>query len=179
MLQKLGQKKVILPLLAIFLVNLALFSLPGLPGSRPVILASAENLTIPDMKGIYSPEYVYGFLESIGPAGRSAYQSMHYTTDLVFPLVYGALLFALLCRAVQKSQTKVQWLPFIAFFPTIIDLAENFTFVYITNHFPVFLPELTRIAQVFTIAKFSGIGLCLLMVIYLQVKKPLSSREVM
>ena len=174
MLQKLGQKKVILPLLAIFLINLALFSLPGLPGSRPVILAAAENLTIPDMKGIYSPEYIYGFLESIGPAGRSAYQSMHFTTDLAFPLVYGALLFSLLCGAANKAHLRTRWLPFIAFFPTIIDLAENFTFVYITNQFPTSLPGLTRMAQVFTIMKFGGIIFCLLVIIFLRGKKHLT-----
>ena len=126
------------------------------------------------MMGLYSPGDVYDFLESIGSAGRSAYQTMHFTTDLAFPLVYGALLFSLLCQAIQKTQVKVQWLPFIAFVPSVIDLAENFTFVYITARFPAFLPDLTRLAQVFTIIKFGGIFICLLVIIFLIGKKRLT-----
>ena len=166
-----GQKKIILPLIIIFLINLALFSIPSVPGSSPMILSSAGDLTIPDMMGIYSPEEVYHFLESIGEEGRTAYQTMHFGTDLAFPLVYGLLLFALLSRATQKTLPKLPWLPFIAFFPTLVDLAENFTLVNITAHFPAFLPGLTQLAQVFTILKFSGIGVALIVLVILLIRK--------
>jgi hypothetical protein len=167
-----GQMKVILPLAVLFLINLALFSLPGVPGSQPKILALAEDLQIPDMMGIYSPDDVYTFLDSVGGTGRTSYQTMHYATDLAFPLVYGALLFALLCRAIDKTGTNFRWLPFIAFLPTLADLAENFTLVTITARFPEFLPGLTHLAQVFTLFKFGGIGLCLVINIVLRVKTP-------
>ena len=175
MLQKIGQKKVILPLTIIFLINMVLFSIPGFPGSRPVILSSAGGLNIPDMMGIYSPEEVYHFLDTIGAEGRSAYQTMHFATDLVFPLIYGALLFSSLCWATHKAQSKTQWLPFVAVFPTLVDLAENFTLVFITNRFPDFLPGWTRAAQVFTILKFTGISVSFIALIVLVIKKKASS----
>lgn len=177
MLQKMGQKKVILPLTIIFLINLALFSIPGFPGSRPMILSSAADLNIPDMMGIYSPEDVYHFLETIGAEGRSAYQAMHFTSDLAFPLIYGALLFSALCWATSKAQVKARWLPFIAFFPTLVDLAENFTLVIITGRFPNFLPGLTHLAQVFTILKFTGIGVSFIALVILVIKEKASSRK--
>ena len=169
-----GQTKVVLPLTIIFLINLALFSIPGFPGSSPMILSSAADLNIPDMMGIYSPEDVYHFLETIGAAGRSAYQTMHFATDLAFPLVYGALLFSALCWATHKAQIKTRWLPFIAVFPTLVDLAENFTLVTITARFPDFLPGLTRLAQVFTILKFTGISVSFIVLIILVIKKKAS-----
>ncbi len=177
MLQKFGQKKVVLPLFIIFLINLAFFSIPGIPGSRPAILSSAGDLNIPDMMGIYSPQEVYHFLDTIGAEGRSAYQTMHFATDLVFPLIYGALLFSALCWATHKTQVKARWLPFIAFFPTLVDLAENFTLVTITARFPDFLPGWTEVAQVFTILKFTGIGASFLALIILVIKKKTSPIE--
>lgn len=127
--------------------------------------------------GIYSPEEVYHFLETIGAEGRSAYQTMHFATDLVFPLIYGALLFSALCWATHMAQSKAQWLPFIAVFPTLVDLAENFTLVFITDRFPEFMPGWTRAAQVFTILKFTGICVCLISLIVLVIKKKASPIE--
>ena len=162
------QNKLIILFASLFVVNLLLFSLPGLPGSRPDILnAAEEDVNIPDIMGLYSPQDVYHFLDSIGPEGRSAYQIMHFATDLVFPLIYGALLFTLLCRQVQKSPEKPHWLPFIALVPVILDLAENFTMVVITARFPDFLPGLTQLAQVFTIMKFTSLALCVITIIIL------------
>ena len=177
MFQKMGQTKVILPLAVLFLINLVLFSLPGVPGSRPMILGATDGVKIPDMMGIYSPEDVYTFLESVGPEGRSVYQTMHYATDLAFPLVYGALLFALLCRETRKTETKFRWLPFLALLPTVADLAENFIMVYITAHFPEFLPGMTRLAQVFTLIKFGGIGLCVGIIFILFLKRKLHQQK--
>lgn len=178
MLQKFGQTKFIFPLAVLFTVNLLLFSLPGLPGSRPVILTAAEDgVNIPDIMGLYSPEEVYHFLDSIGPGGRSAYQIMHFATDLAFPMVYGALLFALLCQQAQKAPEKWHWLPFITLVPVAFDLAENFTMVAITARFPDFLPGLTRLAQVFTIVKFSSLVLCVITIISLGFTKQSSKSD--
>lgn len=171
MLQKFGQRKLILVLTVLFLLNLALFSLPDVPGSTFNITAAAPDLQIPDTLGIYSPEKVHAFLQAIGPEGRAAYQWMHFTTDLAFPLVYGWLLFAILCRCVLNTSSKFQRLPFLGWLIAAVDLAENFTLVAITDRYPTFSPALTRLAQVFTIAKFAGIALSLAAIIFLWVKK--------
>ncbi|MDY6873579.1 MAG: hypothetical protein SVR81_06390, partial [Chloroflexota bacterium] len=97
-IEKFGQRWIVLLLSGLFLLNLLLFSLPAFPGSQPQILAAAPTRQIPDMMGIYSPEAVNDFLADIGPSGRAAYQLMHFSSDLAFPLVYGLLLFALISR---------------------------------------------------------------------------------
>ncbi len=164
-LTQFGKPKVILLLGILFLVNLVLFSLPAVAGSRPQILAEAPKLTVPDMKGFYSPTYVYDFLAAIGPTGRHAYQMMHFTTDLAFPFIYGSLLFAGICRmVVGLAKGKKAQLPFLAVLPVAADLAENFTMVAITASFPTYRAGLTWLAQVFTLLKFGGIAACLIII---------------
>lgn len=160
LIEKFSNRRLITFLGILLLANLLLFSIPGLPGSRASILASAPDQQIPDMMGIYSPKAVYDFLSAIGPSGREAYQWMHYTSDLTFPLVYGLFLFSWLCRLVVGKDSKLHYVPFIAVLASAADLAENFSMVSITDRFPVYLQGLTRLAQVFSLMKFLGIGVC-------------------
>jgi len=160
-IKRFNNPRVILLLGILVLINLVLFSIPTLAGSRPQILASAPEFTVPDMRGIYSPAYVYDFLTAVGPAGRQAYQMMHFTTDLAFPLLYGLLLFAGLCRLVSRRPESDTHLPLIALLPVVSDLAENFSLVAITAKYPAFPSGLTWLAQGFTLLKFGGIFACL------------------
>ena len=157
-LTQFGKPKVILLLASLFVVNLILFSIPALAGSRPQILAEAPGYTVPDMKAVYSPAYVHDFLSAIGPAGRHAYQMMHLTTDLAFPFAYGLLLFTLLCRSANQGKGMPSWLPFLVILPVAADLAENFTMMAITASFPAYRAGLTWLAQAFTLLKFGGIA---------------------
>ena len=166
-IKRFNNPRITLVLGILVLVNLALFSLPALAGSRPKILASAPELAVPDMKGIYSPDYVYDFLTAIGPAGRHAFQMMHFTTDLVFPLLYGLLLFAMLCRLVSQQAGGNVHLPLLALLPVASDLAENFSLVMITAQYPAFHPRLTWLAQGFTLLKFGGLLATLTVIVIL------------
>lgn len=174
-IEKFGQRWIVLLLSGLFLLNLLLFSLPAFPGSQPQILAAAPTRQIPDMMGIYSPEAVNDFLADIGPSGRAAYQLMHFSSDLAFPLVYGLLLFALISRRLMQREGTPYWIALLAFVGTLFDLAENFSMVAITNSYPTPLPGLTRLAQVFTLLKFSGIGLGVLIVLVLAVQNARTS----
>lgn len=174
-IEKFGQRWVVILLSALFLLNLLLFSLPAFPGSRPQILAAAPTRQIPDMMGIYTPQAVHDFLAAIGPGGRDAYQLMHFSSDLVFPLVYGLLLFALISRRLLQRESSPRWIALLAFVGTIFDLAENFSMVAITNNYPTPLPGLTHLAQVFTLLKFGGIGLGVLIVVILAVRSTRTS----
>lgn len=170
-IKRFGNPRVLLLLIILVLINLALFSIPTLAGSRPNILASAPGYAVPDMKGVYSPDYVYDFLKAVGPAGRHAYQMMHFTTDLAFPILYGLLLFSGLCRLADLNSGIHPTLPLIALMPFLSDLAENFSMVAITAKFPDFLPSLIRLAQVFTIFKFGGIFFCLAVIVILIIRQ--------
>lgn len=168
--KRLSNPRAIILLLILVSINLALFSIPALAGSRPRILALAPEYTVPDMKGSYSPDYVYDFLTAIGPEGRHAYQMMHFTTDLAFPILYGALLFAVLSRLVDVKSGINPNLRWIALLPFISDLAENFLMVAITAKYPDFLPGLTKIAQGFTLLKFGGLFLCVAVIIVMSIR---------
>ena len=169
--KRFSNPRLLILLVILVLINLALFSVPSLSGSRPRILALAPEYTVPDMKGIYSPEYVYDFLSVIGPEGRHAYQMMHYTTDLAFPILYGLLLFASLCRLTELNPRINRHLPLIALIPSVSDLVENFSMVTITAKYPEYLPGLTRFSQGFTFLKFGGIAFCLAVIIFLSIRQ--------
>jgi hypothetical protein len=169
LIEKFSNRRLITLLGILLLANLLLFSLPDFQGGRTSILANAPGQKIPDMVGIYSPQEVYDFLSAIGPAGREAYQMMHFSIDLAFPLIYGLFLFAWLSRLVIGKDSKLQYLPLLAFMVSGADLAENFTMVYITNRFPEMFPGLTRLAQVFSLVKFTGIVICVIIWIILMI----------
>lgn len=169
-IKRFSNPRVVLLLLILVMFNMAMFSIPALAGSRSRILTSAPNYTVPDMKGIYTPDYIYDFLTSIGPAGRQAYQMMHFTTDLAFPFLYGLLLFAGLSLLVTQNSGGRRLLPLIALLPFVSDLAENFIMVAITASYPRFKPGLTWLAQGFTLLKFGGITFCVIMIILLSIR---------
>ena len=176
-LQKHAQLRNILIRSVLFVVNLALFSLPGVPGSTPSIVAAAPNLTPPDMMGLYSPQAVNTFLEAIGPAGREAYHWMHLTLDLAFPLIYGSLICLVLARQVGSNTSAGAWLPWLGLAAAIADLLENFILLYITDHFPAPLPGLAMAAQVFTLLKFGLIIISLMVAAVLGIQKRQHNRK--
>jgi len=155
--EKFGQKKRIVLFGFLLVINLLLFSLPGVPGNTSDITAISPDRKLPDMMGVYSPDAVHDFLTAIGPDGREAYQFMHLTTDLAFPLVYGLFFFAVLSHLMFVLESPVRFLPFLGLLAAGFDLAENFILIFITNRYPAFLPGLTSLAQVLTLAKFATI----------------------
>jgi len=84
-LQKSDQKKLIIILGVLLLINTAFFSLPVLPGSLSKITEQAPEQNPSDVMIFYSPNEVCEFLKAIGPDGRQAFQIMHLTIDLSFP----------------------------------------------------------------------------------------------
>ncbi|MBG0786975.1 MAG: hypothetical protein H0S79_17910 [Anaerolineaceae bacterium] len=168
--KRFGNPRVVLLFLILVILNMAMFSIPSLAGSRPRILASAPEYTVPDMKGIYTPDYIYDLLTVIGPAGRQAYQMMHFTTDLAFPFLYGLLIFSGLSLLASRDSEVRHFLPLIALLPFVSDLAENFTMVAITASYPKFKPGLTWLAQGFTLLKFGGIIFCVVVIVILSIK---------
>ncbi len=165
--QDIDHRKTIFILGAMLALNSAAFIIPGIPGNMQDISQHAPSLKPPDLMFRYSPEYVFTFLSEIGAEGRLAYQKMHFIIDFSFPLIYG-LLFFVACNYFAPPQIKCYcWLGFL---PTIMDLGENFSHVFITHRYPTQFPHIALIAQFFTITKFLFIILCVLCVGYLILK---------
>ena len=154
LMNSLSQKKCLVMLILLFLINSAFFFVPISPLSTMKITGNAPGIQIPDMIPFYSTEYIYTFLEGIGDQGRQLYQLVHLTSDLAFPLIYGLLFFGLISRfSIILDTSSKMYTPFLPWIAAIFDLAENFTLNYITSQFPEQLKRLTKLAKFFTLMK--------------------------
>jgi len=172
-----NQKRVIILLGLLFCINAALFYLPWNPFNTTAIINEAIGVQIPDIMVFYTPDQLYDFLTLIGEGGRAAFQGMHLTVDLAFPLIYGLFFFFLMKYLLPNKQGINKFLPFICFLAVEFDLAENFTLIFITDQFPEFIPNLSKLAQGFTLLKFSFIFLSLCLILYFGMKRLLKNRS--
>jgi hypothetical protein len=163
-------KRRMLILGALFIINMVLFYLPFVPGSIPSISKHAAVQDIPDVKAIYSADDVYQFLTAIGKEGRSAYQLMHLTIDFTFPLVYGLLFFSIITYQVNRLEFEQKHLALIAFVAAAFDFFENGTHLYINGTYPAYQLRATAIAELFSLLKFSFIAASLMTIIILGIK---------
>jgi len=161
----------------LLLINTTFFSLPGFPGSLSKITEQAPEQNPPDVKMFYSPNEVCEFLKAIWPEGRQAFQIMHLTIDLSFPLLYGMLFFILIKHLASRLSKSFEPLPWLGLLTAVMDLAENLSHVFITNQFPSCKPNLVKVAQIFTISKFSLIIICLSLIGYLTLRNYLIKRK--
>lgn len=166
----LGQKKRVVLLGILMMVNIALFSLPGLPANIAKVIGENPDTQIPDMQPGYSVDEVYDFLTLIGPEGRQAYQLMHLTTDLAFPIVYGVFLFSIISYLLVETGLQQFFVALSGILAAGFDLAENFTLLYVTDRFPKFLPGLVNLARILTLAKFSFMFVSFLIIGFLFIK---------
>lgn len=150
-----GKKKRVVLFGLLLMVNIALFSLPGLPANLSKVTQEAPEVQIPDMQFGYSPNDVYDFLTLIGPEGRQAYRWMHLTTDLAFPIIYGLFLFSTSSFLLVQVGMHTFLITLFGIFAAIFDLAENFSLLFITDRYPEFFNGLANLARIFTLGKFT------------------------
>jgi len=159
-----GQKKRIILLGILLMVNAALFSLPGLPVNIATVTQEAPSAQIPDMQISYSANDVYDFLTFIESEGRQAYQWMHLTTDLAFPIIYGLFFFSVSGYLLLQVGWTQYFIALSGILAGGFDLAENFSLLYITHRYPKFLPGLVNLTRIFTIGKFSFMFISVLVI---------------
>ena len=168
LMQFLSQKRCIVLLILLFLINSAFLFIPSFPLSSARITENAPDERIPDMRVIYSVDDIYNFLEKIGERGRQLYRFMHLTSDLAFPFIYGLLFFGILSRFVLILKLpRLRYAPLLPWVATFFDLAENLTLNYITSRFPEKLPVLTWTAQFFSLGKFTFLLASILAITFL------------
>jgi len=115
-----------------------------------------------DLRFGFSPGEANQFLALIGPEGRSFYQMLELTLDLVYPLVYGLFLGALLLLVWRKVlPEKSPWLG-LSLLPVataVFDYLENINIVLLIRRFPDQADTLANLASVFGAAKWVLFGL--------------------
>ena len=112
----------------------------------------------PDSSFWYTPDRLMAWAAAYGPEGRSAYVTARLTFDVVWPLVYTAMLVLvlgwLLRRATAPGSTGrlVLLLPIAAL---LFDYAENISAAVVMARYPESTPVLAWLAQVFTAGKWT------------------------
>lgn len=164
------QKRQMIVLGLIMVINFFLFYWPGFPSSFNALTLHLPLNRIPDIHLRFSPEEIYDFLTRIGPEGRQAFRLMHLTIDLSFPIVYSFFFFLTLKCLLSKTRKANGWLPFLALLAGVVDLSENFILNYLAMRYPVFYPNLTAMVEIITILKFTLIISVIAISIYFVLK---------
>ncbi|MBI9047585.1 MAG: hypothetical protein JEZ06_24080 [Anaerolineaceae bacterium] len=95
---------------------------------------ASNKLSIPqgvekiDTQQFYSADKFYEIIETYGPAGRSGYAISHFTSDLVFPIVYTlffGLWIAWALRKILPGKSKWHLLNLTPLALFVFDLMEN------------------------------------------------------
>jgi hypothetical protein len=107
-----------------------------------------------DVRRWYTPGEAQKLLDDLGPAGRRTYAVTQLTLDVVFPLVYGALVAALTVRLYPPG---CAWLLLAPALAVTADLLENVTTAYLAWTFAGPASGVAWAAAVFTLTKSAAL----------------------
>jgi hypothetical protein len=164
---KISRPATIAAITAITLFFFWLINFQGVPGIPPI--ASLLRIGLPDMMFTYSPSTIYEKLILFGADGRSAYRIFLERVDFLFPAVYGLFFVMVTTFGFSRlfpNRPALQKLSLLPLLTTFFDYAENFCFLALLRSFPVELPNLEKLANIFTLAKwtFAEVSIVLLLV---------------
>ena len=165
--RKISRPATIAAITVITLLFFLLINFQGVPGIPPI--ASLLRIGLPDMMFTYSPSSIYEKLTQFGADGRSAYRIFLERVDFLFPAVYGLFFVMVTTFGFSRlfpNRPALQKLSLLPWFTTLFDYAENLCFFVMLRSYPEELPNLQKLANVFTLAKwtFAAISIVLLLV---------------
>jgi hypothetical protein len=165
--RKISRPATIAAITVITLLFFWLINFQGVPGIPPI--ASLLRIGLPDMMFTYSPSSIYEKLTQFGADGRSAYRIFLERVDFLFPAVYGLFFVMVTTFGFSRlfpSRPALEKLSLLPWFTTLFDYAENLCFFVMLRSYPEELPNLQKLANVFTLAKwtFAAISIVLLLV---------------
>ena len=144
--------------LLIFLLFTALV-LPGQSQKAEKISGEAGS---PDTSFFYSPADLARMAEAYGEQGREAYLQARFTFDLIFPIVYTFFLATSVSWVFGKSfpaSSRWQLANLVPLLGMLCDYLENITASFVMLRYPAPTPLAAALAPVFTLLKWSFIGL--------------------
>jgi hypothetical protein len=159
----LGSGRRALASVVVFLV----FSATVLPWQAGIARAYSEGVGSPDSSFFYTRDQLYAFAEAFGADGRSSYVLARVTFDVVWPLVYGAMLVLVIGWLLQRSTDFGAPPRFLVLLPVIAvlaDYAENTCTAIVMARWPETTDVLASLAGVFTATKWTTLSLAFLAV---------------
>ena len=151
---------------AVTLIFFSLINFRGVPGIPPI--ASLLRIGLPDMMFTYAPSSVYQKLTQFGADGRSAYRIFLERIDFLFPAVYGLFFVMITTFGLSRlfpNRPALQKLSLLPLLTTLFDYAENFCFLAILRSYPVELPNLQKLANAFTLAKWTFVAVSIVLLL--------------
>jgi hypothetical protein len=149
------------------IIVFVVFSATVLPWQAGIARGYTEGAGSPDSSLFYTREQLYAFAEAYGADGRSSYVLARLTFDVVWPLVYGAMLVLVIgwlltkCTDFGDLPRLVILLPVLA---VLADYAENTCTAIVMARWPETTDVLASLAGVFTAVKWTTLSLAFLVV---------------
>jgi hypothetical protein len=144
-------------LVLVFLAGEIFFNAVVLPAQSAKIAAGSGGLGPIDLQLFYTPDKVYGMIESYGAEMRSSYRTFEMTGDIIYPIVY-TLFFSLLITwlfqrgfAANSNMQKYNVVPFGSW---LFDLLENIGIIAMLSVYPSTPALVAWLATVFTFVKW-------------------------
>ncbi|NPV76646.1 MAG: hypothetical protein HPY59_09775 [Anaerolineae bacterium] len=116
----------------------------------------------------YPPEKAMEMIASYGDEGRRHYLWMLVSADLIYPMIYGALLALLLARAAKRLSGRFFWLGHFVWLPCLpllADYGENAAIGIMLWNYPDTSKILACLASFFTVVKWASLLVVSLLII--------------
>jgi hypothetical protein len=110
-----------------------------------------------DLQLFYTPEKVYGMVDSYGPEGRAVYRTHELTIDVIYPVVYTLLFAFLITWLFQRGfapGSKMQRLNVVPLGAFVFDMLENICIVTMLSVHPSQPALVAWLGAVFTVVKW-------------------------
>ena len=128
-----------------------------------------EELKILDVRLWYSSEDVFELFQSLGNQGRVIYLNQIVVIDMIYPFVYGFLLF-LIIRLLSNRYSFFKQHSVFDYFPLIAasaDIFENLNTVLMLYLFPKVIDILCVIGSIFSLFKWLLVVFSILIIIFM------------
>jgi len=146
--------------LACFMVSLAIIN--GKPFGVAQLKALTGGVGILDMQFGYSPQEAYQLFDALGEAGRAFDLRVIVPQDFLFPALY-SLFYVIatthLFRRTFAENHPMHRLIALTLLGGLADYCENICIVIMLLNYPTQLPTIAAVSNLFTLAKFGGIGI--------------------
>lgn len=139
-----------------------LFSALVLPDQSQKAEKISGEAGSPDTSFFYAPTDLARMAEAYGEQGRQAYVRARFTFDLIFPLVYTFFLITSISWVFGKgfpASSRWQLANLVPLLGMLCDYLENITASLVMLRYPDSAGIAATLAPVFTILKWSFIGL--------------------
>ena len=168
-IEKIANRKIIIVLGIILLF----FMLYLFPTYQAEINEIADNkVQLLDVRFSYSKTDVDETFEGMGYEGRKIYQFILGFIDMIYPIIYGLLLFLLLVKLTEKfSNYKLKLICFIPMIAGLFDYIENFGISRMLNNYPLISELNVNFASIATSMKWFFVFVSLILVLIFSIRK--------